>query len=101
MKKLLLTALLLTGCQTAAPPAAPPKTEDLVEIGKKIYMDTPHMASAFVPHSKLTCNNCHADLPLVWRYVREVGSRHDEVRPMIGLLERVIGDIDITRPRGG
>lgn len=42
-----------------------------------------------------------ADLPLVWRYVREVGSRHDEVRPMIGLLERVIGDIDITRPRGG
>ena len=41
-----------------------------------------------------------ADLPLVWRYVREVGRRHDDVRPMVELLERVVGDTDITRPRG-
>ena len=41
-----------------------------------------------------------ADLPLVWRYVREVGNRHDDIAPMVALLERVIGDTDITRPRG-
>ncbi|KAF1684861.1 aminoglycoside phosphotransferase [Pseudoxanthomonas broegbernensis] len=42
-----------------------------------------------------------ADLPLVWRYVREVGSRHPDIRPMVRLLERAIGDADITRPRPG
>ena len=42
-----------------------------------------------------------ADLPLVWRYVREVGSRHEDIAPMVALLERVIGDTDITLPRGG
>ena len=41
-----------------------------------------------------------ADLPLVWRYVREVGNRHEDIRPMVALLERFIGDADITRPRG-
>jgi aminoglycoside/choline kinase family phosphotransferase len=41
-----------------------------------------------------------ADLPLVWHYVREVGRRHDEIRPMVELLERAIGDRDITGPRG-
>jgi aminoglycoside/choline kinase family phosphotransferase len=40
-----------------------------------------------------------ADLPLVWRYVREVGHRHEEIRPMIELLERAIGGRDITHPR--
>ncbi len=39
------------------------------------------------------------DLPLVWRYVREVGSRHEAIRPMVELLERAIGGRDITRPR--
>ncbi len=42
-----------------------------------------------------------ADLPLVWRYVREVGSRHEAVRPMVELLERAIGGADITRARAG
>ena len=42
-----------------------------------------------------------ADLPLGWRYVREVGSRHEDIAPMVALLERVIGDTDITLPRGG
>ena len=41
-----------------------------------------------------------ADLPLVWQYVRDVGNRHQEIRPMIGLLERAIGGLDVTRPRG-
>ncbi|MFO7338280.1 MAG: phosphotransferase [Lysobacteraceae bacterium] len=39
------------------------------------------------------------DLPLVWRYVREVGNRHQATRPLVALLERAIGDADITRPR--
>ena len=42
-----------------------------------------------------------ADLPLVWRYVREVGNRHPDIQPMVALLERFIGDGDITRPRAG
>ncbi len=40
-----------------------------------------------------------ADLPLVWTYVREVGNRHAQVRPMVALLERAIGGRDITLPR--
>ena len=40
-----------------------------------------------------------ADLPLVWNYVRQVGRRHEVVRPMVELLERAIGDADITRAR--
>ncbi|AKC87627.1 aminoglycoside phosphotransferase family protein [Pseudoxanthomonas suwonensis] len=40
-----------------------------------------------------------ADLPLVWRYVREVGNRHEEIRPMVALLERAIGGGDLTRLR--
>lgn len=37
-----------------------------------------------------------ADLPLVWQYVRDVGNRHEEIRPMVELLERAIGGRDIT-----
>jgi aminoglycoside/choline kinase family phosphotransferase len=40
-----------------------------------------------------------ADLPLAWKYVREVGNRHDEIRPMVELLERAIGSRDVTQPR--
>jgi aminoglycoside/choline kinase family phosphotransferase len=40
-----------------------------------------------------------AELPLVWRYVREVGSAYADIRPMIALLERCIGGTDITRAR--
>lgn len=40
-----------------------------------------------------------ADLPLVWRYVRETGLRHASIRPMVELLERTIGDTDITQAR--
>lgn len=39
------------------------------------------------------------DLPLVWRYVRDVGRRHERTRPLVDLLERAIGDADLTRPR--
>jgi len=38
------------------------------------------------------------DLPLVWRYAREVGSRYDETAPMIALIERAIGDRNIVEP---
>ena len=31
------------------------------------------------------------DLPLVWRYTRDVGSRYPETAPLIALIERVIG----------
>ena len=38
------------------------------------------------------------DLPLVWKYTRDVGRRHAETAPLIALIERVIGDRDITLP---
>lgn len=38
------------------------------------------------------------DLPLVWRYVREVGARHPQTAPLIELLARVIGVRDLTMP---
>ena len=39
------------------------------------------------------------DLPLVWRYTREVGARYPETAPLIALLERIIGDRDLTQPQ--
>jgi N-acetylmuramate 1-kinase len=38
------------------------------------------------------------DLPLVWKYTREVGHRHPETAPLVALLERAIGDRDLTVP---
>jgi aminoglycoside/choline kinase family phosphotransferase len=38
------------------------------------------------------------DLPLVWKYTREVGMRHPEIAPLIALIERAIGTRDITLP---
>ncbi len=38
------------------------------------------------------------DLPLVWKYVREVGQRHPETAPMVALLERIIAGRDLTLP---
>ena len=38
------------------------------------------------------------DLPLVWRYTRDVGLRYPETAPLIALIERVIGQRDITLP---
>ena len=35
------------------------------------------------------------DLPLVWKYTRDVGLRYPETAPLIGLLERVMGERDI------
>jgi len=39
------------------------------------------------------------DLPLVWRYTCEVGSRYEATRPLIELLQRVLGERDIRMPR--
>ena len=39
------------------------------------------------------------DLPLVWRYTRDVGRRHPETAPLVDLVERVLGDRDLTVPR--
>lgn len=39
------------------------------------------------------------DLPLVWQYTRDVGRRHPETAPLVALMERVIGDHDLTMPR--
>ena len=39
------------------------------------------------------------DLPLVWQYTRDVGRRHPETAPLVDLIERVIGDRDLTVPR--
>ncbi|HEX5756983.1 MAG TPA: phosphotransferase, partial [Arenimonas sp.] len=36
------------------------------------------------------------DLPLVWRYTRDIGRRYPETAPLIALLERVLGERDIT-----
>ena len=38
------------------------------------------------------------DLPLVWRYSRDVGRRYPEIAPLIELIERVIGSRNITQP---
>ena len=38
------------------------------------------------------------DLPLVWKYTRDVGRRYPETAPMIALVERILGDRDITLP---
>ena len=38
------------------------------------------------------------DLPLVWDYTRRVGLRYPETAPMIALIERAIGERDITLP---
>ena len=41
------------------------------------------------------------DLPLVWKYTREVGLRHPETAELVQLIETAIGDRDITLPVGG
>ena len=38
------------------------------------------------------------DLPLVWDYTRKVGNRYPETAPLIALIERALGDRDITLP---
>jgi aminoglycoside/choline kinase family phosphotransferase len=38
------------------------------------------------------------DLPLVWRYVREVGAHYSEIAPLVALIERALGERDITQP---
>ena len=38
------------------------------------------------------------DLPLVWRYTRDIGLRYAETAPLIALIERVLGERDITLP---
>ena len=40
-----------------------------------------------------------ADLPLTWRYVITVARRYKEIEPLAELLERALGDRDITRSR--
>ena len=40
-----------------------------------------------------------ADLPLTWRYVIAVARRYQETAPLADLLERALGDRDITAPR--
>lgn len=39
------------------------------------------------------------DLPLVWRYTREVGQRYEETASLIALIEQALGERDITAPR--
>lgn len=39
------------------------------------------------------------DLPLVWQYTRDVGQRHPETAPLVALVERIMGDRDLTVPR--
>lgn len=39
------------------------------------------------------------DLPLTWKYTREVGRRYDETRPLIDLLETRIGGRDLTQAK--
>ena len=38
------------------------------------------------------------DLPLVWRYTRDIGARYPETAPLIALIERVLGERYITLP---
>jgi len=42
-----------------------------------------------------------ADLPLVWRYVMSVARAYADLAPLADLLERALGDRDITQPRAG
>ncbi|MBA8884251.1 aminoglycoside phosphotransferase family protein [Dokdonella fugitiva] len=39
------------------------------------------------------------DLPLVWRYVAQVAHGYPELAAFVALLERALGERDITRPR--
>jgi aminoglycoside/choline kinase family phosphotransferase len=39
------------------------------------------------------------DLPLVWHYVHTVGRRYPDIAPLVDLIERCIGDQDLTVPR--
>jgi N-acetylmuramate 1-kinase len=41
------------------------------------------------------------DLPLVWRYLREVGGRYQSIQPLVALLERALGERDIRCRRDG
>ena len=38
------------------------------------------------------------DLPLVWRYTREVGARYPETAALVELIDGVLGARDLTRP---
>lgn len=38
------------------------------------------------------------DLPLTWKYTREIGRRYEETAPLIALLEARIGTRDLTKP---
>jgi aminoglycoside/choline kinase family phosphotransferase len=38
------------------------------------------------------------DLPLTWKYTRDIGSRYEETAPLIALLEARIGTRDLTKP---
>jgi N-acetylmuramate 1-kinase len=40
-----------------------------------------------------------ADLPLVWRYTREVGAQYPETQPLVALLARHLGERDVREPR--
>lgn len=39
-----------------------------------------------------------ADLPRVWGYVQRIGQRHPEIRPLVELLAKWVGDRDLSRP---
>ena len=39
------------------------------------------------------------DLPLVWRYVMSVARAYPDIAPLADLLERALGERDITQPR--
>jgi aminoglycoside/choline kinase family phosphotransferase len=39
------------------------------------------------------------DLPLVWRYTREVGRLYPQTAPLVALIERALGERDIRVPR--
>ena len=41
------------------------------------------------------------DLPLTWRYVIGIARRYAETAPLADLLERALGDRDITQPGAG
>ena len=38
------------------------------------------------------------DLPLVWKYTREVGSRYPEIAPLVALIDEALRGRDITLP---
>jgi len=38
------------------------------------------------------------DLPLVWRYTRDIGRRYPETAPLVDLIEHALSDRDITCP---